>query len=109
MNAFLLYREAKSADVQLVDFKLHVALGLVCSKDGTPDDCSDLSPVTDLSTSTTSPKASVSGAAVGSKRAQHEDLSVRHDKVGHWPVKVALKKCLHVQAEIMHQANKIFL
>lgn len=41
-NAWLLYREAKSADLHLADFKLQVALGLMHSQEGMPvcnEDC----------------------------------------------------------------------
>ncbi|XP_050042864.2 piggyBac transposable element-derived protein 3-like [Dermacentor andersoni] len=93
VNAFLLYREAKSADMQVVDFKFRVALGLMRSLEGMPGlnrDGDDPVPATVVSP-TSSLKASGSAAGVVSKRAHHVEHSVRHDNVGHWPVKVAQK------------------
>lgn len=77
-NAWLLYREAKSADLRFADFKLEVALGLLRSQQGMSacnEDCIELTLATP-SSSTRATEGSTSKSGVVSKKANHVQSSV---------------------------------
>lgn len=89
-NAWLLYREAKSADLRFADFKLEVALGLLRSQQGMSacnEDCIELTLATP-SSSTRATEGSTSKSGVVSKKANHVQSSVCYDNFTHWPIKV---------------------